>query len=552
MPRREKQQPISKKFVVAALVVVSWFIYYLTDTNDLKKINSKKTFDEMLEYTNNRKPVRDFNNSIPISDTNAVNIDLDAIKTVPQNYNQPVIPQNEQTLQEMQPTITQQDKYNALLDKLRMYPEKSVGSVENIINQILAYKGYYEGTINLVVDDTKKNNSVKGSYIVAYFDFQKGNMHINKDLLYSVPREQIIAIIAHELDHFDKIACLCKAMGSSNFEAKLRANNLNDFNFIFWQKASARANIENFDAKKYEQALIRYINQNSIDLVSSYSDFYRLSEHIRNPLEISAYEVSDYILNYYKQPSNDGPTYRLVEKFNEVDWSIYNAIRYNSIIENERIAFFDYFFMKAIARSHQKYQQVLDYCINNANGDLTSFWLSFEQDNMSFYNKNAKITLSTYETMYNLLNQTNVYAKSEINDKIICDALKYKINTLLSNIVYPNALKNIRLATNAFLQHIKRNNISLPDDELNYMLLLICMENDLYRNNSSKDTSLYYLKVPEEIKNIYHIQDRKLLYKYIYSNAAFKKQLSERQNLTEQALLVELLDKTRPNVKVQL
>ena len=552
MPRKEKQQPISKKFVVAALVVISWFIYYLTDTNDLKKINSKKTFDEMLEYTNDRKVMNNYNSSSLLNDTNNINIDLDAIKTVPQSSDQIVIPQNEQDNNEVNRTNTQQDKYNALLDKLRMYPEKSVSSVENIINQILAYKGYYEGTINLVIDDSQKNNSVKGSYIVAYFDFQKGNMHINKNLLYSVPREQIIAIIAHELDHFDKIACLCKAMGANNFEAKLRANNLNDFNFIFWQKASTRANIENFDEKKYEQALIRYINQNSIDLVSSYSDFYRLSEHIRNPLEISAYEVSDYILNYYKQPSNDGPTYRLVEKFNEVDWSVYNTIRDNSIIKDERIAFFDYFFMKAIARSHQKYQQALDYCINNTNGDLTTFWLSFEQDNMSFYNKNAKISLKTYETMYNLLNQTNIFAKSEINDKIICDALKFKINTLLSNIVYPNALKNIRLATKAFLQHIKRNNISVPEDELNYLLLLICMENDLYKNNSEKDVSLYYLKVPEEIKNIYHFQDRKLLYKYIYANAVFKKQLTERQNLTEQALLIELIDKTRPNVKVQL
>lgn len=341
-------------------------------------------------------------------------------------------------------------------------------------------------------------------------------------------------------------------MGADSFEAKLKENNLKDFNFIFWEKASERANIKNFDSPKYERALIRYINQNTIDLVSSYSDFYRLSEHIRNPLEISAYEVSDYILNYYGKPSADGPAYKLVEKFNEVDWTIYNNIKSNSIIENQRIAFFDYFFMKAIAKSHQKYQQSLDYCINNADGDLTTFWLNFERDNMSFYDKNAKIDLSTYETMYNLLNTTNEYAKEKPDAIAVSEALKYKINTLLSNIVYPNALKNIRSAVRAYLLNMRRNKISAPEDELHYILLLLCMENNLYRSNENEEISLFYLNVPKEISDIFYIKDRKHLLRYIYANSEFKKQLNSQQGVTEQSLLTSLLNKNRLNVKVQL
>lgn len=552
MPRKEKQQPISFKFVFIFLVVLTGLIYYLTDTNDLKKIKAAKTFDEMLEYRTN-KPVVNYSGVNQAQ--NDIEIDLNSVKVSPEEYEQhlsTVKNDEAELIAENRLPVVERETYNDLLDKLYMYPEKSVDSVKNIINQILTYKGYYEGTINLIIDDARNNSMVKGSYVVAYFDFQNGNMHINKELLYSVSKAEIIAIIAHELDHFDKIACLCKSMGADSFEAKLKENNLKDFNFIFWEKASERANIKNFDSPKYERALIRYINQNTIDLVSSYSDFYRLSEHIRNPLEISAYEVSDHILNYYGKPSADGPAYKLVEKFNEVDWTIYNNIKSNSIIENQRIAFFDYFFMKAIAKSHQKYQQSLDYCINNADGDLTTFWLNFERDNMSFYDKNAKINLSTYETMYNLLNTTNEYAKEKPDAIAVSEALKYKINTLLSNIVYPNALKNIRSAVRAYLLNMRRNKISAPEDELHYILLLLCMENNLYRSNENEEISLFYLNVPKEISDIFYIKDRKHLLRYIYANSEFKKQLNSQQGVTEQSLLTSLLNKNRLNVKVQL
>ena len=50
MAKREKQKPISVVFLMIFAVTVIGMLAYAFAPNDIKKIKSKKNFDEMLEY----------------------------------------------------------------------------------------------------------------------------------------------------------------------------------------------------------------------------------------------------------------------------------------------------------------------------------------------------------------------------------------------------------------------------------------------------------------------------------------------------------------------
>ena len=569
MVRKEKQKPISVAFVIIFLIVVIGMLTYAFAPNEEKKIKASKNFEEMLEY-NHRYSSHDINNQktkavdqtkkvlssedIKVRKKNVVSSEAGIKNTVEKPPTQTVAskPQNKMTYEQQK-----KEDYNSLLNDLKKYPGQSFDTIKIIVDKLLVHKGFYPETISVLeMADATKNVQIKGSYIAAFFDFQSGAMFVDKNRLLSMTKEAVIAVLAHELDHFEKLACICKSMGAANFVAKLQESGLKNTDYSFWSRASEKANTTGIDVAKYQEALFRYIAQNSIDLVSSYSDLYRMSENIRNPLEISAYEVSDYILNYYGLPLNEGSTYKLVSKFNEVDWAIYNAINQVSAIKDERIAFFDYFFMKAIADSNYKYKNELENCINNKNGDLSTFWLSFEKDNMSFYDKNQQVTSQTYSTIYSLLSKTQEYAQEGVNQQIIMDTLKYKVNTLRSNIVYPNAIKNIEKTINSYFEYKKQNNLNNPKQDLEFLFIMLCIENQFYKENGTNEISLYYIKIPSIIARHENIKERKALLKYIYNNEYFKQLFEEArmQNpaALEQNLLVQLLNDYRLDVRVKL
>lgn len=567
MVRKEKQKPISTVFVVIFVITVIAMLTYAFTPNEIKKIKSKKNFEEMLEYNHrfSRGAILEQGQQTQPVVKTVVSSEDYKIKQPPaasyeQEYSPRVVtqPQIEEVANDNTIVYAKQTKqsYNDLLDNLKMYPSRSLDTINLVVNKLLEYKGYPQNTVNVLEAEAVKNVQIKGSYIAAYFDFQSGAMYIDKNRLFALKKEEVIAILAHELDHFDKLACICKSMGVSSFVSKLQESGLANTDYSFWSRASEKADLTSLDVKKYQEALFRYIEQNSIDLVSSYSDFYRMSENIRNPLEISAYEASDYILSYYGLPHNEGSTYKLVSKFNDVDWAIYNLINSYSSLTDERITFFDYFFMKAIVDSNPKYKNAFDNCINNKNGDLSEFWLSFEQDNMSFYDKKLQVTAQTYSTMYSLLSRTQEHTKSGLDSQIVMDALKYKVNTLRSNIVYPNAIKNIEKAIISYFEYKKQNDSGNSKQDLEFLLTLLCIENQFYKSNSANEISLYYIKIPEKISKYEYIKDRKTLLKYVYGNSYFKELFEEEKNQNpsalEQNLLVRLLNDFRLDVRVKL
>ncbi len=532
--RKNYQKSTPIKFLIFLLAIIVMLIIYISSPDDNQKKNEKKTYQEMLEYSN-----RNNNNS----EKKAIKKEVKEQEYLPGKKSDELLKK-----QEIQENLNStKENYDKLLDDITQYPLKNKTTVTYIINKILTFKGYPKDIIKVISTDIDQSKSkMQNSYNAANFDFKTGNLYLSEKILYDININTLTAILVHELDHFDKLAKICKNMGLERFKNLFRENDI-DIDTIFWSKAALYADTKNFNSEYYEKALERYITQNNLELISSYSDFYRLSENMRNPLEISAYQASDYVYNHYNIKITDGPMKKMTQKFNDVDWAIYNAISQNQFLKTERIAIFDYFFLKAILSQYPEFKEQFYICINNKNGDLTTFWLAFENSVKSFYQK-GQMDNETYEKMLNLLNKTEDEAKKGITPTEGLTALKYKINTLASNLVYPNAINNLKSYCVNYLNYLKKENISDEEQELKCILILLCIENELYTNNNEKEISLYYLNFPEEIYKIYNIQNKKKKYLFIYNNSAFKNKLTETE--AEQALLENLLNQNRLDVKI--
>lgn len=534
-----KENHISLKFIFFLLVIFSIIIYYISQPSGNQNVNKTKTFEEMLEYSNatsypTKKDIteKELKNSVEIKN----NRSTQQISKVYKNKEEVVTAKN-----------TEAD-YNKILDIISQYPAKSIDSARNIVNRLLVYKGYPQNCIRVIPSDIDQSKSkTEGNYMVANFDFNTGNLYISSKMLYELDTKKLIAVLAHELDHFDKLAKICKYMGITEFEQLFKDNNIKYIDTSFWKRVATYANTENFNGKFYQEALTRFLTQNNLELTSSYSDFYRLSENMRNPLEISAYEESDYVYKYFNIEIKDGPMKVLTKTFNDVDWAIYNTISKDSYVKDERIAIFDYFFLEAIIKNFPDFKQEYTICQNQRNGDLTRFWLAFENSVKSFYQK-GQMDNDTYIKMLTLLNTTEELVKKGIKDNEIATALKYKINTLASNLVYPNAIKNLEKTIINYLKYIQEKNIQDPKQELKCILTLINIENEIFTTNKENKFSLYYIKIPESLEKIYKISNKKQMYIYIYNNSEFKS--LKKQNQSEQELLQELLEKNILDVKV--
>ena len=557
---KKETQPISLKFLIFIIAMFTIILFYATSPNDVKKIKETKTYEEMLEYNNassiyekNKKNENQIQKNNINEYTNKKNVQSYNIQRTKTYNNIKDTNTNKKTNTNISSNKIKnkvnQEQYNKLLDSLKDIPIQSTNSIEVIVNKFLTYKGYPQGIIK-VTEETMGESAVKtqSSYLIAQFEFPTGEIKISREQLYKLDMKLIISIIAHELDHFEKIAQVCKSMGMEEFSKLLAENGIKNFNEAFWIRATQYTDLTNFDSKLYTTALKRYLNQNKIELTSSYSDFYRLAETMRNPLEISAYGVSDYIQNYYGIPLTEGPMKNITKKFNEVDWAIYNLTNQNEIIKNERIPLFDYFYIKAIIKTFPKYKPILDNCISQYDGDLTMFWLNFEKILSNFY-INEKIDEKSLKIILTLLTEIKKEAEKGISDEEIANALKYKVKTIISNIVYPNAIKNIRKTSISYLRYIKAKNISQPKTELDLILTLLCIENELYTNNNNQ-VALYYMKIPEELKTLYNININSQRYHFIYNNSEFKKLLNEK-GTTDQNLLTQLIETHRLNIKIK-
>ncbi len=535
---QDKPIPISLVlFVITVSVLIFLYLKHPVDT----KLDKAKTFEEQLEFSNheNERHNKAGSPNEKTSKVIYVNNDLKIPQAVP-------------TI-EVQPPVQSQTRgfldYNHLLDELKNYQTKSESSVQIVVNKLLEFKGYPAGIVRVVATEIDQSKAkMQDNYMVANFDFSSGNLKISPKMLFELDNKMLIAILAHELDHFDKLANTCKSMGVVNFRQLFKDNGI-PIDENFWTRATLYAKDANFDANLYQDALKRFITQNDVERTSSYADFYRLSETMRNPLETSAYKESDFVYNYYGIKMTEGPIKRLTKKFNDVDWAIYNLTQKDKYIENERVALFDYFFSQAIINKLPQFKKEYENCIKYNDGDLTKFWLAYEKSMSSFYQKGT-MSDETYNTIYSLLTETEEQTKKALSKQQIEQAIKFKINTLSSNLVYHSAEKNLRLFLIDYLKYIKANGIEDNPQELKSIIKLLCMDNKLYTSDKNKEISLHDLTIPSELKEIYGLgESKKGKFLFIYNNPEFQRLKNE--NISEQQLLINLINQNRIDLRVK-
>lgn len=179
----------------------------------------------------------------------------------------------------------------------------------------------------------------------GYFNFVTGEMSIEQSLLSE--RGHLAAIIRHELDHFDKGAQIAKSIGVEKFSTMFDPVL---FNKAFWERAVLYSKTDGFNSGLYLNALQRSELMRQSDTTSPYAFYFYQSEDIRNPLEISAYGLSDHIYKTlgYVHTEKNSAILQVVAKFNAVDWQIYELTKNDPSLKNARILLFDYFYLRSV------------------------------------------------------------------------------------------------------------------------------------------------------------------------------------------------------------
>ena len=264
---RKKVEPISKKFVFFLIFMICFSLYYVLKDDKIKKIKKDATFQEMLEYNYDsytvQKPQNFFKN-IEEEPTVQRRQRSQSIETPQHNYYQSSVQDELRTTE-----------YNKLLDSLKSSPYKSTFYINVMVNQLLKFKGYPQNIIEVKKADINQSRAkVQGSYLIANFDITTGILNIDESILNKLPVTTVIAVLSHELDHFDKIASICRYMGVDNFEALLNENGIRNVDTSFWRIASTFGATQNFDGEYYKQALERFIEQNKLNSICALTEGY--------------------------------------------------------------------------------------------------------------------------------------------------------------------------------------------------------------------------------------------------------------------------------------
>ena len=536
---RKKVEPISKKFVFFLIFMLGFGMYYVLKKDDIEDITSSQTYEEQLEYHDD------------IYDRRKQRLEREKAEELTKTSKEITTIQKSEYEENKRRVLTQysdeeiitnsSNTYERLLDALKSSPYQSTYYINIIVDQLLTFKGYPKGTIK--VKRTDLNNSrakIQGSYLVANFDVVTGTLNIEEAILNQLPSTTIIAVLSHELDHFDKIASICRYMGVDQFEALLNKNGIANVDTTFWRIASTFGKTQDFNGEYYKQALERFISQNKLSSIGTYTDFYRLAENLRNPLEISAYEQSDYVYNHYGIKVQEGPTQKLVKEFNDIDWLIYNQIQTNSVLRWERIAVFDYLFANAVIEQIPDLKSTYNSCINLKDGDLTAFWNAYKSKLKNFYSYNGQLNANEFATLMSVLNSVKAQATKNISQENLTQALANKINTIKDSPLTEEEISDLKRSAENYI--ILEQNKETKQ-VLICKLILLCIENNLTKDNMNEQISLYYLKFPSSISSGKN-QKQELL--ELYNHPSFKAEKPSYQS--EQEYLIELINKHRLNV----
>jgi len=120
--------------------------------------------------------------------------------------------------------------------------------VEQVKDKFLQQMGYCNSKL------LKVKQAEHPAYVMS-FNFDSGVLAVHS--LPNMTKQQKIAAIRHELDHFDKAACLFKSVGAEEYCAALQkrfGQSAVEVNKNFWETMSKDAGVENFDFTEYLDA----------------------------------------------------------------------------------------------------------------------------------------------------------------------------------------------------------------------------------------------------------------------------------------------------------
>lgn len=380
--------------------------------------------------------------------------------------------------------------------------------------------GYPKNILTLKIQDiSQAQGKTQGAVQMGEFNMQNGDLSFNRQALKTIDTPTLVAILAHELDHFDKALKVAKSVGVNKYLAIFPHKNPSDA--VFWNKTIPYANTDNFDSNKYYKAMYRLVNLFDMDLISSYADYFRLTEPLRNPIEVSGYAVSDKILMYYYgHPQDRGEIQKLTNVFNKIDIAVQAKANSRAYLKRCVPAIFDYCYKKAGLIINPQFQQVYNDCVKNKKGDLTDFWLKLEGTIPDFY-KMGRMSKETSAKVYNLLNQTYQQTNFQLTDDKINEIFVQKIMTLSSNLYSSKAQGYMSALINDYMTFLSQTHFNAPKDELNVLIAGICSDNGVFKDNKDKVQTIQNLKIRDAYKQ------------KIYSNSEFNNLSRQYKNKDE-------------------
>ena len=542
--KNPNDKAVSLKFIIAVSAVITALIFYISYPDGTDGEKGKKSFSEQLEY----------NSSPQTAGVNAVQNYTKKRNKNSSSYEQTAgetAADAPKTPKALTP-YSRQKVYNQILDELAEYPSQSEFTTITAVKKLLAFKGYPENILKVSFSNTgKKTVQTSDSYMFADFDFLTGTLCISRNLLRAFDTNTVLAVLAHELDYFDKLAKIRKIAGAEEFANIFAGSGAGRLDEKFWESAAFYAETDNFIFDLYTNGLKKHLSESSLDTPNFYGYFYRLSENTLNPLEISAYKESDYVYKHFNMPAAKNDAERISDIFSTIDSNLDRLLMNLDIQRHEKAAFFEYFFMEAIAENMPEFKQEYARCIENKNGDLSSFRQKFKSKNEELY-KRGIITRQTLEDILKILNSVNEKVQQGLTPVKTAEVLQYKFNTLKSGLESGGAEQDLRITALDYLKYIKNKNIENPGQELNAILAVICIDNQLYKNTSDKEISLYDLELADELVNLYGNgnMNKKRRFVFVYNNPAFQAENFQDEN-NEGRNFIELLNRSRLDIKFQ-
>ena len=318
--------------------------------------------------------------------------------------------------------ITQKEM-KALNEALNIIDKNKIEDPQKITEVFLESMGYPKNIVEVKYFNPEGGRTnFANDTRMGTFNLSTGNLELNSILLNSnIQKGSMIAVLRHELDHFDKSAKICKAVGIDQYKTLHPSET---FNENFWKSAMYYADTTDFDHKKFYNSILSQTDY--YDPTSLYDTFTELTHGARSMLEVTAYAFSDYIEERYQIRNNKTSLKKLSEIFNELDWDIYYLSKQSKYLSRSRSAIFDYFYVQTMAKYNPEYKTAYQDAI--VNGDVSYLANLYRMKSQEL--KTEKLDERKIEELGKIFYDMEVSMNKTLTNKEVNDILYLKYITL--------------------------------------------------------------------------------------------------------------------------